>query len=107
MTAATRVCWSMISETQLWYGSVVPRHGSVRACARYHAIKRCPKTIGSSSDEGPVASPTAKTRTSEPTCDSSDSEAPSAARCVPGKGGDFSLVLTFARVPEHTSELQS
>src|SRR5580704_14005055 len=53
MTAATRVCCSMISETQMRYGSVVPRHGRSRASARYHAISPERNSTGSISDVKP------------------------------------------------------
>ena len=39
MTAATRVCCSMISDTQIWYGDVVLRHGRGRWWQSYHASK--------------------------------------------------------------------
>src|ERR1041385_141080 len=35
MTTSTRVCWSMISLTQILYGSRVARHGSLRRCRPY------------------------------------------------------------------------
>src|ERR1017187_9960022 len=45
----------MISETQIWYGSVAPRHGSVRACARYHTIRRRRRSaVSSSGPAGPA-----------------------------------------------------
>ena len=36
MTALTRVCWSMISETHVRYGVTTLRHGSVRPFRSYH-----------------------------------------------------------------------
>ena len=36
MTALTRVCWSMISETHVRYGVTTLRHGSVRPFKSYH-----------------------------------------------------------------------
>lgn len=40
MTLATWVCWSMISDTQMAYGSRVARHGRSRAARRYQASSR-------------------------------------------------------------------
>ena len=36
ITALTRVCWSMISETHVRYGVTTLRHGSVRPFKSYH-----------------------------------------------------------------------
>ena len=41
MTAATRVCCSMISEIQTRYGVTRSRHGSTRATVGYHARSGC------------------------------------------------------------------
>src|SRR6476469_1220650 len=39
-TRSTCVCWSMISETRMWYGSSVFRHGRSRTFRRYHRRRR-------------------------------------------------------------------
>src|SRR5579864_1387233 len=44
MTAATRVCCSMISESHTRYGSRFSRHGNARACASYH-VSNCERNI--------------------------------------------------------------
>src|SRR2546423_1633109 len=40
-TRSTCVCCSMISDTRMWYGSSVLRHGKSRPCRRYHVSSRC------------------------------------------------------------------
>ena len=42
-TRSTCVCCSMISETRMWYGSSVLRHGRSRPWRRYQASSRCAK----------------------------------------------------------------
>src|SRR6185503_3208978 len=39
-TRSTCVCCSMISETRMWYGSSVLRHGRSLPCRRYHVSRR-------------------------------------------------------------------
>src|ERR1019366_1679059 len=57
----------MISETQIWYGSVAPRHGSVRACARYHTIRRRRRSaVSSSRPAGPAGCGAAAVSTESP-----------------------------------------
>ncbi|MNK95946.1 hypothetical protein D3C87_1162070 [compost metagenome] len=47
ITAATWVCWSMISDSQIRYGSRVFCHGrSCRPCVRCHVTTRAPKSSG-------------------------------------------------------------
>ena len=38
-TAATRVCWSMISDSQTWYGVGSSRQGSFLALSRNHSSR--------------------------------------------------------------------
>src|SRR5262245_12355629 len=47
MTAATVVCWSIASETQIAYGSCVRRHGRSRLCLRYQRRSGARSALGS------------------------------------------------------------
>src|SRR5688572_23498325 len=38
-TRSTCVCCSIISDTRMWYGSDVSRHGSFLPCSRYQASR--------------------------------------------------------------------
>ena len=43
--ASSGVCWRMISESQMGYGSAVSRHGRSRRCIKYHLINMLAKGV--------------------------------------------------------------